>query len=118
MSAEETKEIEIMAHISSERGYGSLGFGISGEAESLEDLGTEWLYEGIGDSWWENCSEFEDDAEAVRNAIEENDALSWKDAVIQVLGHFYISYEVNGVETVLNYDFDFEKIMIDYLEEL
>ena len=115
---EEFEEIEIMACISSEKGYGSLGFGVSGEAETVEDLGTDWLFEGIGDSWWENCSEFEDDVEAVRKACEENKDLSWADAITQVLGHFTISYEVNGVETDLHYDFDFEGIMTDYLREL
>ena len=118
MAYEEDKEIEITVHIFSEKGDGSLGFGVSGEVESLEDFGTDWLYEGIGDSWWENCSEFEGDAEAVRQTLEENDSLSWKDAVFHSLGRFCISYEVNGVNTDLNYDFDYEGIMTDNLEEL
>ena len=119
---DEFEEIEISACVYSDKGSGAIGFGvssISGEEKSPEDFGTDWLYEGIGDSFWENYEdEFRSDVDAVRSAMDENEELSWDEAILQVLGHFHISYEVNGVETDLNYDFDYEEIMKDLLGEM
>ena len=67
-------EIYIQASCFSEKADVSIGFGISLDAAdgSLPEIATDWISEGMSESFWENYQEFEDGiAEAER--LQSND---------------------------------------------
>lgn len=109
--------VEIFASCNSEKTDASIGFGTGFESATggidLED--TDWIFEGMGDSFWENHDEFEAGIQQAEVVMGENPGLTFRDALFAVFGHFSITYEVNGEEKDLAYAVDVDTAMYDLL---
>jgi len=109
--------IEISASCCSEKTDASIGFGVGFESVTgeidLED--TDWIFEGMGDSFWENHDEFEAGIQQAETLMEVKPDLTFRDALFAVFGHFTITYEVNGEEKALAYIIDVDAAMYDLL---
>lgn len=101
-------EIEIRACCYSEKVDVSISFGTSIESINgdLSSLDTEWIYEGMGDSFWENYEEFEVGIAQVEAMLKSDSTLTKRQAMFAVFGNFALSYEVDGEEKELDLDFD------------
>ena len=101
-------EKEIWAYCYSEKEDVSIAFGTSFETneETLESLGTDWIDEGLSDSFWENHHEFEPGINKAKALLNQNNSLTIREALFMVFGKFSISYEVDGKETNLLLDLD------------
>ncbi len=114
----EDKEIEIMAWCTSKKESVSLGFGVTFNPRGYPDgLSSEWIYEGIGDSFWENYADFEPGIDKARQLACNNPTMKLEQALSEVFGCFDISYEVDGVEKQLHYDVDVNEIIYSLLKE-
>ena len=72
----------------------SIDFGISDiEGMSLDDLGTDWIFNGLGDSFWENAYQFEDGVSQAYALCYEGKEID--DALYEVFGHFSIEFKCN-----------------------
>lgn len=111
------KYIEIFACCYSEKSDASIGFGIGFDSEDgvIDFEETNWIFEGMGDSFWENHFEFESGIQQAEALMDTNPKLTLRDALFAVFGHFEISYEVNGEETELPYNIDIDAAMYDLL---
>ena len=113
-------EINIWASCYSEKTDASISFGVTREiidgTVNLSDTG--WIYEGMGDSFWENYYEFEAGV-AEANAMQDaNPALTHEQALFDVFGNFVISYEVDGETKELDFDFNPNELMYALLNDL
>lgn len=111
-------EIEIWACCYSEKADVSISFGKTIESEDgyIDLLDTEWIYEGMSDSFWENHEEFElgiSQAEALRNS---DCSMTFHQALYNVFGNFTLCYEVDGAENNLEFDVDANISMYALLE--
>lgn len=115
-----TKEMYIWACCYSELTDASVSFGISIEDTSkpIEAMGIEWIWEGMSDSFWENCHEFEPYLEQIKARLRNNPSLSSSQALTDLFGTFLISYEVNGEQTELAFEIDVNDAMLSLLENL
>ena len=110
--------VEIWAHCYSEKENVSISFGISVDASvSIDEFNdTEWIDEGMSDSFWENYYEFEPGIEKANALLDNNPSLTLKEALFNVFGHFSISYEMDGKEIKLNFDINADEGMYYLLE--
>ena len=113
-------ELYIWACCYSELTDTSVSFGISieDESEPIEAIGIEWICEGISESFWENCHEFEPYIEVVKAQLQSNPSLDSRQVLTDLFGKFVISYEVNGEEKELGFEVDANDIMLPLLENL
>jgi hypothetical protein len=112
-------DIEIIAYCYSEKADVSIGFGlIIKSADELKDLlDTNWIDEGLVDSFWENHYAFEPglaEAEAICNR---NHDIAFRDALFSIFGYFSMRYEVNGEKTALSFEFNANDMMYALLEK-
>lgn len=111
------KEIKIGVCLSSEKESASLGFGMYYSIKEHPDgPGTDWIIDGMSDSFCENYDEFEPGIERARKLVCMNPQMSSREALFEVFGNFTISYEVDGIEKNLNFDIDVNDIMYLILE--
>lgn len=112
------EEISIWACCYSELTDASISFGISSgrDTESLEDIGIEWIFEGLYESFWENYYEFEQYIESASTSLKNNAELSPRQVLFDIFGKFAIVYEVNGEETELDFDVDINDAVYSLLE--
>lgn len=111
-------EIEIWACCYSEKADVSISFGTSIDSSDgdLSYFDTDWIFAGMSDSFWENHEEFEAgiaQAEVMKN---NDDTLTFHQALFAIFGDFTLCYEVNGEEMDLAYDFDVNASMYALLE--
>ncbi len=85
---------EIEANCYSELTPVSLGFSMEYN-DSISELGTEWIYESVEESFWENSYEFEPYIKIAKNLVETDKTISYEDALKRVFGRFSISFYVN-----------------------
>lgn len=113
------EEVYISAYCYSELAEVSISFGISLESEvdPIEAVGSDWIWVGMSESFWENYHEFEPYIEMVKEQLKNNSTLSHRQALTDVFGRFTVSYEVNGNESKLNFDLDTNEAMFALLEE-
>ena len=111
-------EIEIWACCYSEKADVSLSFGTSVKSIDcvFSSLDTEWLYDGIGDSFWEIHEEFEVGIAQAESMQKSDSTLTLRQALFEVFGNFRVSYEVNGKELPLDIIFDANAVMYSLLE--
>lgn len=111
-------EREITAYCYSEKEDVSIGFGVSFNIaeESIETIGTDWIDEGISDSFWENHYEFELGIEKAKQLMSVESNLTFRQALYSVFGDFLITFQVNGEEKQLNFEFDLNDVMYCMLE--
>ena len=111
-------EIEIWACCYSEKADVSISFGTSVESfdGDLSSLDTEWIYEGMGDSFWENHEEFEAGIAQAEALQKSDNTMTLHQAMFAVFGDFVLSYEVDGEEKELDIDFDVNASMYALLE--
>lgn len=111
-------EIEIHASCYSEKADVSIGFGITCESKSdnLSEVGYEWIFEGISDSFWENYEEFEAGIFQAKIINANNSSITFRQALYAVFGNFDLEFEVNGVLVELDNRIDVDEIMYDLLE--
>ena len=97
----------------------SIGFGTEcTNDESILELGEDWIYEGLEDSFWENYQEFEPGIAEARNALknDENDCCDNLCATLhRVFGEFEIEYLLNGEKKDLKFDVDVNSLMYNML---
>ena len=111
-------EINIMAWCTSEKADVFIGFGITIESSdgSIDFSDTDWIWEGMGDSFWENHYEFEcglAEAEAIYDSTPD---ITFYEALFSVFGNFSIRYEVDGIDRDLPFNIDVNKSMYALLE--
>lgn len=112
-------EIEISAYCYSEKEDVGIGFGVHLDAkESLDELGTDWIDEGISDSFWENAFEFDSGIEKAQKLNDENPNLTYRQALYSIFGDFTITYKIDEKEVALKLDIDANQAMYDLLMEL
>ena len=98
----------------------SLGFGFG---ISEEDKVNKWISEpgdiaiGISDSYYELYFEFEPGINKAKKLVEDGYFSSIRDALLEVFGHFRLSFSVDGIDEEFDYDFDVDECMFDLLEE-
>ena len=111
-------EIEIWACCYSEKSDTSISFGTSVETVdgSFDATDTEWIYVGMSESFWENHWEFEAGIEQATILQREDKALTSRQALFNVFGHFELAYQIDGEEVDLNIDFDADSLMYALLE--
>jgi len=119
--------IEISACCYSDTIDVSVGFGIGFDKEdfSIADLGTDWIYEGLSESFWENAQDFEEGVSRAYAIVREEVANGGKDdhetfmkALRQVFGEFKIEYEIEGVKQDFTWDVDVNSAMYDMLPDV
>ena len=112
------QDIEIMACCYSEKGDVSIDFGTSYSSEDglLDHLDAEWIYTGMGESFWENIDEFKGGIEKAKQYIQDNPDLSFRQALYSIFGDFFISYEINGEEADIDLEVDVNQAIYDMLE--
>ena len=116
----EEKEIMLDVVCYSEKEEVSLGFGFCISEEDKEskcisescDIAT-----GINDSYYELWEEFEPGIKKARGMIREKRVSSVRDALLEVFGHFKLSFSIAGVEEEFDYDLDVDECVFDLLEE-
>ncbi len=95
---------------SSEKEDVSIGFGSSYNPYDNIDstiksiVESEWVSEGIGESFWENYFQFKPGVEKAMLLIKSNPQLSPKQALFEVFGNFYLTFQINGVEYDCEYN--------------
>ena len=111
-------EIEIHACCYSDKADVAIGFGKSYESKStkLSDAGYEWIFEGIGDSFWENHEEFEVGIAQAKMLSAENRAMTFRQALYAVFGDFNLEFEVNGELVEPDSNVDVNEFMYELLE--
>lgn len=111
-------EIEIWACCYSEKADVSISFGTSVESldGDLSSLDTEWIFCGMGESFWENHEEFEAGIAQAEALQKSNSTMTLHQAMYAIFGDFELSYEVDGEETELNIDYDVNASMYALLE--
>jgi len=111
-------EIDIHACCYSEKADVAIGFGITFESKTGDpsEVGCEWIFEGISDSFWENHEEFEEGIAQARAINNEQKSVSYRQALVSVFGHFDLEFEVNGEITKLNIVIDVDDFMYELLE--
>ena len=111
-------EVEIMTYCYSEKEDASIGFGTSfdSEEELINNLDTDWIEEGLSDSFLENYIEFEPGIEKAKQLIKSNPNLTFRQALHNIFGNFSISYEMKGKEIALQIEIDINQTMYDMLE--
>lgn len=113
------EEIEIMAYCSSEKVPASLGFGVCCSPEEYPDgLSSDWIYEGIEESFWENYEEFEPGIDKARQIAVDNPSATIEEVLFEVFGRFDISYEVDGAERECHFDVDVNSEIYSLLKEI
>ena len=112
------KEIEIMAWCSSEKTDVSIGFGITIESPdgTIDFSNTDWIWEGISDSFWENHYEFEPGLDEAEARYSKDPDITFHDALFDVFGNFTLRYEVDGVDKDLAFSYDANEQMYALLE--
>lgn len=113
-------EHEIIAWCNSEKAGVCLCFGSTVDFDTDHFIcpSAEWVIEGIGDSFWENCDEFKAGVEHAKHLEQQDSALSKREALFEVFGCFSIHYEVDGEKVDLNYDIDIDEMIYSMLELL
>ena len=113
-------EREISAYCYSEKENVGIGFGISfdPDKDSIETIGIDWIREGMADSFWENYREFDAGIEKASILIEENQNLTYRQALYAVFGDFILSYEIDGKEVDYESEIDENQMMYDMLVKL
>ncbi len=111
-------ESTLMVYFYSEAEDVSLGFGISfdPETDSIESLGTDWILEGMTDSFWENYEEFEPGINKAKILEKQNSGMTHRQALMKVFGDFIASCEMDGEETENNINIDANEAMYNLLE--
>ena len=111
-------EIEITACCYSKKADVSVSFGTSVETVdgSFDTTDTEWIYVGMSELFWENHWEFESGIEQASILQNENNALTFRQALFNVFGHFELAYQIDGEEVDLNIDLDADSLMYALLE--
>ena len=109
-----------MFYCYSEKEDVSIAFGTSFESneELIDSLDTNWIYEGMSESFWENAFEFDSGIEKAIKINDDNPNLTYKQALYAVFGDFAISYTIDGKETDINFEIDINQAMYDLLMEL
>ena len=107
---------EVEAYCYSEKVDVSLSFGIEYNG-SLDELGTDWIFEGISDSFWENYYEFEEYNNQAKE-IANNKNIEYEEALEMVFGHFAISFVVDGKPVTWNSNLDINDQIFTLLSEL
>ena len=112
------EEIEIWACCSSENVDASIAFGVSAKAdiEPIEDVGIDWIFEGLSDSFWENYYVFGPYIESATASLKNNSELSPHQVLFNIFGKFTVIYEVNGKKTELDFDVDINSLVYTLLE--
>ncbi|MBQ6532618.1 MAG: hypothetical protein IJI33_06415 [Solobacterium sp.] len=72
---------------------------------SVDEQDSEWIYEGIGDSYFENSWQFDDYIEKANQLINSK-GISREAALKQIFGRFIISFEIDGKPAIIKYDED------------
>ena len=103
------KETEVMFHCYSEKiSSACIGFGICvnsfSEANLLDYFNENSAY--FEEGFWEMSREFEPGAKNAEEMVNTGKALSIRDAVKEVFGHFQFYAEADGVRSKLNWDMD------------
>lgn len=115
-----TNAIEISIICQSEKENASVGFGMEFDSENaMNEAGCVVDVFALMDSFWENYSEFEPGIEKARVLFRNNKQLTYKQALIEVFGHFFVSCHRNNevFEPQLSFDVDIEECMYSILEE-
>ena len=112
-------EKELWAYCYSEKEDVSIAFGTSFDPneETVDSLDTDWIDEGLSDSFWENHHEFELGIDKAKALLTQNNSLTIREALFVVFGEFSISYEVDGKETELSLDVDINDCIYSLLDE-
>ncbi len=95
----------------------SLGFGIEYNG-SISELGPEWIYEGVEESFWENSYEFEPYVKIAKNLVDNDKTISYKDALKRVFGRFSISFYVNENPVQVHSDIDVNAQLYELLSQI
>ena len=115
----EDKEIEIWVCCRSEKVDADISCGIT---ISERDYQTElpepaWIYEGLSDAYWENYFEFEPYTEKAEILLKNGEFVDYKEALFSILGHFSLSFEVDGEKKDLAYNIDVDELMYSIILE-
>jgi hypothetical protein len=110
--------VKIWAHCYSEKESVSISFGTSIDATmSIEEFhDTDWIDEGLAESFWENYDEFVPGIEKAKTLLNNNPKLTMKAVLLDVFGHFFMSYEKDGEEIQLEFDINPDEVMYSLLE--
>lgn len=113
-------EIQVWVTCYSEKTDASISCGIYVESVSknLDITDIKNIYEGLSESFWENCQEFEDGVAQADTMQEDDPALSFEQAILSIFGHFFISGTVDGEETELGIDPIADDFMISLLKDI
>ena len=93
---------------------------------SIDEVGTDWIYEGIADSYFENSWEY-DEYILRANELINSKGISREAALREVFGRFSVLFELEGNPVIINYDVDavneqmyayIEQVMAEYRTEL
>lgn len=111
-------EIEVMAWCSSVKENVTIGFGVCYDPtkETLSSLGSDWIIEGISDSFWENYTEFEPGLYKANSLIRNDPTLSIEQALYEVFGEFCLSFDVAESDEVVSCDVDINRHIYSLLE--
>lgn len=109
-------EIDIHACCYSEKADVGISFGKSVKDRYLDASDIEWIFEGMGDSFWENHEEFEPGIAQAKAMQQNNVGLTFRQALFATFGHFNLYFEINGESAELDIDIDVNDQMYALLE--
>ncbi len=113
-------EVELWIYCKSEKENASLGFGLEFDPEKDKNWReeTDWIYEGISDSFMENFEEFYPGIQKAALCVKEDPSLTFRQALFKVFGHIRTVFEIDGKETdQIVYNIDFEDAIYSLLED-
>ena len=115
---EEKMELEILVCCYSRKADVLISFGatVGGANGAVDTSDSDWIYEGVSDSFWENHYEFEPGIAKAEAARMSDPSLTYHQALWAVFGSFSLTYEVNGEKIVLDFEGDIDELMYSLLE--
>ena len=96
---------EIWGNCRSELVDVTLRFGLVELTGSIDEVGTDWIYEGIADSYFENSWRY-DEYILRTNELINSKGISREAALREVFGRFSVLFELEGNPVIINYDVD------------
>ena len=114
------EEIFVDVYCRSDKTGDWIGCGVYGESVdgNIDISDINYIYEGLGESFWELCGEFHEGL-AQADALQEKDAsLTHQQALYAVFGHFTLSFQVDGKPIDLNVDIDIDEFMYSLLRDV
>ena len=98
----------------------SIGFGFEPNGEYALDTHSsigDLVNLGAADAFWENYNEFSPGIEKAKQLLNEGKFSSFREALVNVFGHFAFAFESNGKAIKLDSGIESDELMYSLLEQ-